>query len=333
MSPHTEHGTPETPAGGFEERLLSRILADYDELTSAPVRPRRSALRQHRARIGIVVPVLAAVVIAAVVIASSHGSGRHAGAIPAVRAHNTAYIVRRVRANLADLTVAGEGRVLERSSTRGASSAGDPVIDNVDWAYIDPRTKVAYQRSVDRSATGSTLSINKLVTTPVGNVLHTQVTFLDPHRHAYTIVTNASPSGTVTAARSETELGIKSTAHQIDQALRSNRVAQHGTATIDRQTTIKLSVPPPASLVKSRLSAQTMITLYVNARSYQPVQEVDVVPPEHNSSGGTSISRWLPATRKTIKLAKVRIPADYRRITGPLTNFWTNAKPLFFIGY
>lgn len=329
--------TGTTPSGGFEERLLSRILADYDELTSAPVPPRRFAFdfgrASRRARMGMAAPFLTAAVIVAVVIVSSHGSTGHTGAFPTIRARDMAYIIDRVRANLARLGVAGEGRVLERSTTRGAGSAGDPMVKNVDWAYIDPRTKVAYQRSVDISANGTVLSINKLVTTPVRNALHTRVTFLDPSRHAYQIVPNAPPSGTVTAATSDTELGIRSTAHQIDLALRSNRVAQRGTATVDGQAAIQLSVPPPDQLVKAGLPAQTTITLYVNARSYQPVEEVEVAPRQDGSAGGTSISRWLPTTPGTIALAKVRIPAGYRRMTGPVAAFWTNAKPLFFIGY
>lgn len=97
--------------------------------------------------------------------------------------------------------------------------------------------------------------------------------------------------------------------------------------------TIKLSVPPPAILVRAGLPARTTITLYVNAHSYEPVEEVEVSPGGHGSSAGTSISRWLPTTRRTVALARVRIPADYRRMTGPVTDFWNNAKPLFFIGY
>lgn len=206
MNPDTEHRPANPPSDGFEERLLAQILADFDALTSAPAEPRRSTPRLRRAsrgaQVAIAVPLVAAAVIAAAVTVASHGSTRDAGAVTAVRSHNTAYVVAHVRASLARLAVAGDGRVLERSSMLG--DADDPLVSNVDWAYVDPRTRVAYQRSVDRSASGTVLSINKLVTTPAGDVLHTRVTFVDPSRHAYDVITDAPPAGTVTAAGSET---------------------------------------------------------------------------------------------------------------------------------
>jgi hypothetical protein len=209
-------------------------------------------------------------------------------------------------------------------------------VRNTDWAYIDPQSGVAYQRSVDRSADGTTLAINELITTPRNHVLHTQVTFLDPSRRTYLTYHNAPPGGSVSAAISGTQLGIKSTAQQIDQALRNNQVALRGTATVGGQSTIKLSVPPPPELIKAGLPRQTTITLYVNARTCRPVQEVEKTPSHvHDPSRATntSTSRWLPTTASTIALAQLHVPPGYRHVSGPLDEYWTNTKPLFFIGY
>jgi hypothetical protein len=208
-------------------------------------------------------------------------------------------------------------------------------VHNTDWAYIAPQSGIAYQRSVDSSANGAALSINELVTTPIRGLLHTRVTFLNPSSSTYLITDDAPPGGTVAAATSGTRLGITSTARQIDQALSGNRVTQEGTATVDGQATIKLSVPPARQLVKAGLPRQTTITLYVNAHTYQPVQEVEVVPVGHDPSArsNTSTSRWLPTTAATISLAKLQIPAGYKHVSGPLSGYWTNTKPLFFIGY
>ena len=95
------------------------------------------------------------------------------------------------------------------------------------------------------------------------------------------------------------------------------------------------SAPPAPQRVKAGLPRQTTITLYVKAQSYQPVQEVEVVPIGRDRSAGsnTSASRWLPTTAATVALTKPQIPAGYTRISGPLRDYWTNPKPLFFIGY
>jgi hypothetical protein len=248
----------------------------------------------------------------------------------------TAYIVERVRARLALLAMAGDGQVLERTSRIGNGAPAHPVVRNSDWAYIDPRSGVAYQRSVDRSASGAVLSVNTLVTTPVDGVLHTQVRFLDPSSRTYFVTRHAPPGGTVAgAATAGTQLGIRSTARQIDQALSGGAVTQQGTATVDGQATIKLSVPPSPRLVGAGLPRQTTITLYVNAKTYQPVEQIENVPLGHGTAAGgnTSVSRWLPTTPATTALTKSRIPAGFTPVSGPLTHFWTNRKPLFFIGY
>jgi hypothetical protein len=337
----------------LEEALTHQLHALTDGL-SPRSDPAEHAINRHhgacrRTRLAgatVVLAAVAAVVVATGAVGGSHassspGSGGpsvpHTAIAPMTHTLDTAYIVRRVRARLAHLAIAGEGQVLERTSTIGNGTADSPVVHNTDRAYIDPRSGVAYQRSVDSSANGTTLSINELVTTPDNGVLHTRITFLDPLQHTYFTPRNISapPGGSVASATSSTQLGIKSTARQIDQALSSNTVKQTGTATIDGQSTIKLSVAPAPQLVKAGLPRQTTITLYVNAQTYQPIKEVEVVPDVHDPSAGrnTSTSTWLPTTAATIALTKLQIPVGYKQVSGPLSGYWTNKKPLFFIGY
>jgi hypothetical protein len=337
----------------LEEALTHQLHACTDGLSPRNDLAERAITRHHRARRRTQLAGATAVVaaVAAGVVATGAVGGSQATSIPgsggptvprtaiAPMTHtlDTAYIVSRVRAHLAHLAIAGKGQILEKTSTIGNGTADSPVVHNTDRAYIDPRSGVAYQRSVDSSANGTTLSINELVTTPDNGVLHTRITFLDPLQHTYFTPRNISapPGGSVASATSSTQLGIKSTARQIDQALSSNTVKQTGTATIDGQSTIKLSVAPAPQLVKAGLPRQTTITLYVNAQTYQPIKEVEVVPDVHDPSAGrnTSTSTWLPTTAATIALTKLQIPVGYKQVSGPLSGYWTNKKPLFFIGY
>jgi hypothetical protein len=323
--------TPPSAGDAGDEHVRSALQR---QITGGRGRRRRGRLRR---RVVVGLAVGAAAVAAGVIVAiGSHGPAERSPVGSVGHARDTAYIVRRVRARLAHLALAGQGQVLEKTGTIGNGTAGNPVVRNTDWAYIDPRSGIAYQRSVDRSASGTTLAINELITTPINNVLHTQVTFLNPSRHTYFIDNTAPPGGSVSAAVSGTQFGIKSAADQIERALRNHDVAQRGTATVDGQSTIRLSVPPPPLLLKAGLPRGTTITLYVNSRTYRPVEEVEVSPANvHNPSagGGTSTSRWLPTTAATIALAHLRIPPGYTPKTGPIQDYWSNTTPLFFIGY
>jgi hypothetical protein len=98
-------------------------------------------------------------------ITSSRPSATQTGTGSGAHAEDTAYIIRRVRAHLAQLAVAGEGQVLESVWSSGNGTADYPTVNTTDWVYIDPQSGVAYQRSVDSSADGTNLMTNALVTT------------------------------------------------------------------------------------------------------------------------------------------------------------------------
>ena len=326
-----------TPLAGDrgDARVRSGLQREIAGRRRTPrARPRRRTVLRGAA-IAAAVAVAGGVVLATGAVDGPRRPGPRAPAGATTQARDTAYIVGRVRAHLARLAVAGQGQVLEKTGTIGDGTAGNPIVHNTDWAYIDPRSGVAYQRSVDRSANGTVVAIDELVTTPIRGVLHTRVTFLDPSRHTYLVDgDDAPPGGSVRSATSGTQLGIKSTARQISQALRGGTVTREGDATVDGQPTIKLSVPPAPRLVAAGLPRHTTITLYVNSRTYAPVQEVETAPHvAGRSAGDGSTSRWLPTTAGTIALTRARVPTRYTRRSGPLREFWTGAKPLFFIGY
>jgi len=249
-------------------------------------------------------------------------------------AQDTAYIVGRVRTHLAHLAVAGEGQVLKQTTTLGDGTTDHPASNNTDWMYIDPQSGVAYQRSVDTSADGAYLQTNALVTTPTDGSLHTQVTSLDPSSSTY-FTSDSAVSQLVNSSTSGTQLGIRSTERQIEQALADGQVTQEGTAIVDGQSTIKLSVPA-SSQPTSGEPAHTTITLYVNTQTDQPVREVDVSlnnADDPSAGNATTTLDWLPTTAANIALTKVQIPAVYTQVSGPKTGYWTPRVPLTFLGY
>jgi hypothetical protein len=282
---------------------------------------------------------------AAIALMLGGGSATHAGAAPGAAAapapvraggvpgQDIAYVVRRARRHLTQLA-AGVGEVLERTSVIGNGTPGRPTVRNTDWAYVDPDTGIAHQRSVDRSAGGTELLADELVTTPVDGILHTVVTSLDPSTNTYFTTARApGPAGRVSAATSATQLGIRSSAQQIARALREGQVTRVGSATIGGKATIELAVPVPA---QSPRPAGSTITLAVDARTDAPVQEVDTAPndPGDPSAGtATATLRWLPATAANIALTRLTLPAGATRRTGPTSGYWSRRAPLFFMGY
>jgi hypothetical protein len=326
---------------GIRERA-DRIDFPHESVAKA----QRAGRRRTAGRAVITsVPVLA-VAGAATVLALGGGGTSHlaapglrGSALPAsvgltAHAQDTAYVVRRVRIHLADLAVAGAGQVLEQTTTMGNGTTEYPASNNTDWMYIDPQSGAAYQRSVDTSADGTYSQTNALVTTPTDGSLRTEVTSLDPSSSTY-FTSDSAVSQLVNSSTSGTQLGIKSTEQQIEQALTDGQVTQEGTATVDGQSTIELSVPPAAQSTSAQ-PADTTITLYVNSQTDQPVREVDVSPnnAEDSSAGNaTTTLDWLPTTSANIALTKVQIPANYTRVSGPKDGYWTPSVPLTFLGY
>jgi hypothetical protein len=324
---------------GMRERA-NRIDFPYELVAKS----RRAARRRTAGRAVMTgVPVLAVAAVLAVggnsatprlAVSGPRGSASPVSSGLTPHAQDTAYVVRRVRTHLAHLAVAGEGQVLEQTTTMVNGTPDYPASNNTDWMYIDPQSSVAYQRSVDTSADGTYLQTNALVTTPTDGGLHTEVTSLDPSSGTY-FTSDSAISQLVNDSTSGTQLGIKSTEQQIEHALADGQVTQEGTATVDGQSTIELSVAPSAQSTSAQ-PADTTITLYVNSQTDQPVREVDISPnnAEDPSAGNaTTTLDWLPTTSAKIALTKVQIPATYTRISGPKDGYWTPSVPLTFLGY
>jgi hypothetical protein len=104
-------------------------------------------------------------------------------------------------------------------------------------------------------------------------------------------------------------LGLASEPSEVRQALQSG-VGQPSTTTVDGTPAIAISVPMPREMP----NAETIhLTLYVDARTYQPLRTTTVVD---GNPGGPYIADRIPATPDNIAKAKGGpIPAGYAEVS------------------
>ena len=227
------------------------------------------------------------------------GSGAPASAPPALSGHaeDTAYIVRRVSAKLDQ---AGHTEVVEQVSAGGNGNPGSDSTNPV-WSYTDPQTGDYYSSSRLVSPSGTDVYEQYIVGTPDGNQMKYQSTNLDPVQQQYAVQTSVGPVNSDNPAAD---------ARQIKSELASGKATQDGTATIDGQSTIKLTLPKTAGYTD---------TLYVNAQTYEPVESTGemVINPNDGADGtNTMTEKWLPATAANTANAKLAgLPSGFTEVS------------------
>ncbi|HUN35032.1 MAG TPA: hypothetical protein VMU95_23775 [Trebonia sp.] len=102
---------------------------------------------------------------------------------------------------------------------------------------------------------------------------------------------------------------LESSPPEVRQALLSGQVTQMGTTTVNGTAAMALSVPGP----RWKTNAQSVHrTLYVDARTCQPLRTVTVVD---GNPGGPRVADWMPPTPDNIVKAKGdSIPASYKKV-------------------
>jgi hypothetical protein len=104
-------------------------------------------------------------------------------------------------------------------------------------------------------------------------------------------------------------LGLESSPSEVQQALRSGQAAQQGTTTVNGTPAIALSIPVPRRVPNSH---GVHHTLYVDARTHQPLRAVTVVD---GNPSGSRVADWMPATPGNIaKATGDSIPAGYTKV-------------------
>jgi hypothetical protein len=270
----------------FEERLLTAILDDFDQLTAPAAHP-------HPARRRRAVTAVIATAAAAGVAAASLPPAAQVLTSPKVQ--TAAYIVKHMNAALNANTA-----VLDVISHAPDSQTGQPVIDET-WSTTLSNTS----RSEELSPAGQPLT-GILLTITAHRTVSITINYRDR-----TWSTLTYPFGSATTARTPAPLPQTPLrqAALLRTQMKAGQVSVAGRATVDGQSAIHLT---------EHLSGG-LINLWVSPASYLPIREID-------TSAGMSLTssqairddyRWLPATAANLRLitAAAAIPAGFTQVS------------------
>jgi hypothetical protein len=171
-----------------------------------------------------------------------------------------------------------------------------------NWSYNEDGSPTGI---VGHGVTGPVVDDKQDTTLTVVN--HSNRTYSHQHtEHSVTGEANAPGSPTPTPTPT---LGLASSPSEVRQALQSGQVAQNGTTAVNDTPAIALSVPMPRTMP----DAQTIhLTLYVDARTYQPLRTATVVD---GNPSGPYVADPIPATPgNTAKAKDHSIPAGYTKV-------------------
>jgi hypothetical protein len=284
---------------------------------------RRAARKRTATRaVGAGVPVLAAAGVATVLATSSgpgsttaRGPSAGSSALSAptgpVKAENTAYIVKRVRAKIAADSQSNTVVHTQLYASGDVISNGSLLIHGPEkaegWEYLPP-DRTFYQRNVGINADGSPTGITETVV--IGPVVNgkSDVTFaaINSTNHTYSQTQTEYPVDANAPASRPPTVGLQSSPAEVQQELQSGQVTQEGTTTVNGTQAIALSVAMPSG-------EPVDYTLYVDAQTYQPLRTVTDGTSADNSTA--YVTDWIPATPDNIAKAKDdSIPAGYTKV-------------------
>jgi hypothetical protein len=297
----------------IEDKLWEHLV-EHHEADRAQLRTPTTS-RTHRRRpvvVGIAATGVAAVGLASV-LAMSSGSGTTAAGGPrvgrdvlsaptggAVTIEDTAYIVKRVKANIADGSQ--DGLVIESFSYAGSHLTSDgSVVD------LGPKTFTQYYYTApDGTVYMGNGGPGTAVLGPIVNGKRSVTeTTIDNAKHTYSQTQTTEDYGSAAAnARARPAVNLNSTSSEVLRALGDGQVTQLGTTTVNGTQAIALSVKD--------LRVPGRLIVDVDAQTYEPLRAVSTVT---GNSSPPYISDWLPATPENIASAKGEsIPAGYTKV-------------------
>jgi hypothetical protein len=322
--------------------LIDRLKSAIAEHQSGITAPEgmgdaaRQAARRRTAKraVGAGVPVLAAAGVATVLAISSGSGSPAAGGQSAdssalsaptapFKAQDTAYIIKRVKAKVADDIQ--EGMVIHSYSYASGDDADGSLLKlgqkNEDgYEYTAPDGSV-FNRAISYAMqNGSPVNGLDSITiddlSPQGNGKYDDSrTRIDSGSQTYSqdhFSGLSNPNAT-----SLPNLYLFSSAAEVQQALQSGQMTQTGTATVNGTPAIALSVKVPSGsseIMKSASGTDTVstdLTLYVDAHTYQPLRTVLGL----GGTPGLLVSDWVPATPENIAQAtNASIPTGYTTV-------------------
>jgi hypothetical protein len=296
------------------EHLVEHHEADRAQLRTATTSPTH---RRRPVMVGMAATGLAAVGVATV-LATSTGSGSTAASGPnaggsalsaptgAVKIENTAYIVKRVKANIADGSQ--DGLVIESFSSAGSHLTSDgSVVD------LGPKTFTQYYYTApDGTVYMGNGGWETAVLGPIVNGKRSVIeTTINHANHTYSQTQTTEDYGSAAAnARARPAVNLNSTSSEVLRALQDGQVTQLGTTTVNGRQAIALSVKD--------LRVPGRFIVDVDAQTYEPLRDVSTVT---GNSSPPYISDWLPATPQNIASAKGEsIPAGYTKVASNTGN-------------
>jgi hypothetical protein len=306
-----------TPSAGsrpdtrFEDRLLTAILADFENLAAPDAPASVHQLRRARPPIHARKLMSAAAAVAALVVAgatgvtaldghSAHSAGR-GGAVTPVhpRLLTTAYVVARVKAALNANTA-----VMVTVSHEPDSQTGKPVIDKT-WASHGNRTSRSEILNLHgQPVTGDVVTVNAHRTVSV------QINYRDRTWTTVTYPFGSVPSRPGPAGPAPLPQTPDQQTALLRAAVAAGKITVIGRTTVDGQRAIELR----SGSVRSGEQE-----IWINPASYLPIREVDTAPGQSPASPQAIRMdyTWLPGTKANLRLltAAAAIPAGFTKVS------------------
>jgi hypothetical protein len=293
-----------TPAPGrFEDRLLTAILADFDQLTGTVAGPRQG--RRRAARPALAAGAVAVVMAVALTVTGIAGlSGRHAsvparpaGPVPVpvpVRLQTAAYVLGHLRSALGASTA-----VVDIVDHAPDSQTGRPVTDEI-WSSTLSRTyRIEDLTPAGRPVTGYLVTITA----------HRTVSIVVNYR-ARTWTRTVYPFGSASSRRRPGVRGGSPAqqAAQLRAEVTAGKVTMAGRGTVDGQRAIHLI----------QRSADGLLSMWVSPATYLPIRVIGTAPgePANSPQAIRDDYRWLPGSPANLRLLTpaAAIPAGFTQV-------------------
>ena len=314
------------------DRLQSAIAEHQSDITAPEGigdAARRAARRRTATRaVSAGVPLLAAAGVATV-LATSPGSGSTAASGPVVggsaltvpsgpvKGRDTAYVIKRVKAKVADDI---QGGTMVHSFTYASGSDSEGSLINLGqetedgYEYTAPDGDVSSRNAIYDQTSGSlqAVLINDFSPDARGRYGDRR-TIIYPGNQTYR---QDEYPGLADPDTTPQTPNLFSSPSEVQQALQKGRVTQSGTTTLNGTQAVALSVKVPSgssmvSTASGTHAVSTDLTLYVDAQTYRPLRTTL----SFGGYPGLMVSDWVPATPQTITQATDdSIPAGYSRV-------------------
>jgi hypothetical protein len=299
------------PGTRFEDRLLTAILADFENLT-VPETPRPAA-QPRRAPSPFpprrLVPAAAAAValvaagVAGVTALDGHSPAGPASGGSVTPAHpsllTTAYVVARVKAALNANTA-----VMIIVSHEPNSQTGRPVIDKT-WASHGNATS----RSEILNRHGQPVT-GVVITVTAHKTMSVQINYRNRTWTKVTYPFGSVPSGPGPAGPAPLPQTPNQQTAQLRAAVAAGKITVVGRTTIDGQRAIEL---------RSGSVRTGEILTWVNPASYLPIREIDTAPGQSPASPHSIRDdyTWLKGTAANLRLltAAAAIPPGFTKVS------------------